>query len=123
MTNNEFGIADQLNNQPKYVVSNTLKQAVWKNSTIISGDNIMGQIADLKQQPGGSIAITGSATLVQALIKADLIDLYRLYVHPIVLGSGLRLFQDGLPQKGLKLVETKQFQTGVMVLAYEPDRK
>ena len=120
-TNNEFGIADKLNSMPKYVVSSTLKKADWNPTTVING-NVVEAISKLKQQPGGSIGITGSATLVQSLMKADLIDEYQLQVYPIVLGKGRRLFKDGIDKK-LKLVESKTFSSGVVILIYQPDRK
>jgi dihydrofolate reductase len=118
-TNNEFGIADKLNSQPKFVVSSTLKKADWNNSTLIRG-NVAEKITRLKQQPGGNIAITGSAALVQLLMQANLIDEYRLLVHPIVVGSGKRLFTDGIDTTALKLVETRTFSSGVVALIYEP---
>lgn len=92
-TNNEFGIADKLNSVPKYVVSSTLNHAGWNNSTLIK-TGVTAEITHLKQQSGGHIAITGSATLVQSLMQADLIDEYRLLVHPVVVGTGKRLFKD-----------------------------
>jgi dihydrofolate reductase len=118
-TNNEFGIADKLNTMPKFIVSSTLEKAEWKNSTIISG-NVTEAVARLKQQPGGSIGIMGSATLVQSLMKEDLIDEYQLQVYPIVLGSGRRLFKDGMNTTALKLVESKPFSSGVVLLRYQP---
>jgi dihydrofolate reductase len=118
-THNEFGIADKLNNQPKYVVSSTLKKAEWNNTTIIN-NNAMAEIARLKQQLGGDIAVTGSATLIEALMQADLIDEYQLQVHPVVLGSGRRLFRDGSAPKTLNLVDSKAFSSGVVLLTYQP---
>jgi dihydrofolate reductase len=121
-TQNEFGIADKLNNTPKYVVSSTLKTADWNNSTLIKG-NVAGEIAKLKQQPGGNIGMTGSATLIQILMQADLIDEYQLFVHPIVVGNGKRLFKDGATNSALKLVGNRTFSGGVILLTYQPDRK
>jgi dihydrofolate reductase len=120
-TNNEFGIADKLNSMPKYVVSSTLKKGDWNPTTVISG-NVVEAITRLKQQPGGSIGITGSATLVQSLMEADLIDEYQLQIYPIVLGKGRRLFKDGIANK-LKLVESKTFNSGAIALTYQPDCK
>ncbi len=117
-TENQFGIADHLNSVPKYVVSNTLKQADWNNSTIISGDVIEG-VSRLKQGFEGSIGINGSRTLAQSLMQAHLIDEYRLMIHPVVVGKGQRLFPEGCSLT-LKLTETKLFSTGVIVLSYEP---
>lgn len=121
-THNEFGIADKLNSQPKYVVSSTLEKVDWNHSTLIKG-NIVEAITKLKQQPGGDISVTGSATLVQSLLQADLIDEYRLMIHPIVVGSGIRLFTDGGEQKVLKLIETKTFSSGVVILMYQVERQ
>jgi dihydrofolate reductase len=113
-------MADKLNNQPKYVVSNSLKNADWNNSTIISGD-VAQAIRDLKQKPGGTIAITGSAKLVQSLLDQGLIDELQLYVHPIIVGRGKRLYGDTMTQPaGLKLIENRKFEGGVMLLRYAP---
>jgi dihydrofolate reductase len=117
-THNEFGIADKLNSQPKFVVSTTLKKADWNNSTLIKG-NVIEEIARLKQQPGGLIDVTGSATLVQSLAKAGLVDEYRLLVHPIVVGSGKHLFNEGTDTIGLKLVNLTTFSSGVVALTYD----
>jgi len=89
---------------------------------LIRGD-VAGEIRKLKQQPGGEIRIIGSAALVQSLMQADLIDEYWLMVHPVVLGKGKRLFQDGMDTTALKLVESKTFSSGVVLLRYQPDRK
>ena len=120
-TNNEFGIADKLNSTPKFVVSSTLEKAEWNNSTLIKG-NVAQEISNLKHQSGGDIGITGSATLIQSLMKDDIIDEYRLLIHPIVVGNGKRLFSD-VSSATLKLIETKMFSSGVILLSYQPDRK
>jgi len=120
-TNNEFGVADKLNNAHKFVVSSTLKKAEWNNSTLIK-TNVAEEIASQKQQSGGNIGIIGSAALVQSLMQTDLIDEYRLLVHPVTVGSGKRLFPDGITLP-LKLVETKTFDSGVVLLRYQPDRE
>ncbi|MBS1606571.1 MAG: dihydrofolate reductase family protein [Bacteroidetes bacterium] len=117
MKNNEMGISDKLNSVPKYVVSNTLKKADWENTTIISG-NVMEEITRLKQQPGREIQIEGSAGLVGHLQEAGLIDEYRLIVHPVIMGSGQRLFQEGKQPIGLQLVETRTLDNGVIALRY-----
>ena len=121
LRNNEMGIADRLNSAPKYVVSSTLEKAKWNNSTIIQ-ENAVEEITKLKQQPGQDILIFGSATLVPSLMKADLIDEYRLFVHPIIMGSGKRLFKDGMVTTRLKLVKTKTFSLGVILFCYQPAR-
>ena len=114
--------ADLLNNMRKYVVSTTLKSAdAWRNSTIISG-NVVEEIRRLKAQPGKDIYVDGSSVLVHTLAQADLVDEYHLLVFPIVLGSGKRVFPDGFTS-GLKLIETKSFPSGVVLLRYQPERK
>ena len=112
---------DYMNNTPKYVVSTTLKKLEWKNSTLISA-NVVEEVRRLKQLPGKDIAISGSGTLVHMLMQHDLIDEYNLLVYPLLLGKGKRLYPDELQAK-LKLVETKTFSTGVVLLTYRPDRK
>jgi dihydrofolate reductase len=111
--------ATHMNNTPKYVVSKTLDKAEWNNSTLISG-NVAEEITKLKQQPSKNIGITGSATLVQSLLQDDLFDELGLMIHPVVVGSGKRLFQEGGGPKGLKLVDSMTFSTGVVSLTYQP---
>jgi dihydrofolate reductase len=115
----EHGPAAKLNSVRKYVVSSSLKKADWESSTILKG-NIREEVAKLKEQPGGDILITGSATLVQSLMETDLIDEYRFLVQPILMGSGKRFFKDEMPMTRLKLVSTKMYPKGVMALAYQP---
>jgi dihydrofolate reductase len=111
---------DYMNNTPKYVVSTTLKEPLeWNNSTLINGD-VAEEITKLKQQSGKDISITGSPTLVRSLLADDLLDELRLMVHPIVVGSGKRLFEEGSDQKALQLVDSKTFSTGVLCLTYQP---
>jgi dihydrofolate reductase len=113
-------MAGYMNNTPKLVVSNSLTSVDdWQNSTLITG-NVAEQIARLKQQPGQNIGITGSATLVRSLLRDNLLDELNLLVHPIVVGSGKRLFPDGSDQVPLKLVDSKTFSTGVLSLTYQP---
>lgn len=112
--------ADYMNNIPKYVVSTTLDQAEWNNSTIISG-NVVEKITKLKQQDGQDILVYGSATLVQMLIQHDLVDRYRLLVYPVVVGNGKRLFQEGATAT-LTLLESQSFSSGVVSLVYQPAR-
>jgi len=114
--------ADVLNNLRKYVVSTTLKSAdAWRNSTIIS-ENVLDEVRKLKAQPGKDIYVDGSSVLVHTLAQSDLVDEYSLLVFPILLGSGKRVFPDGF-YAGLKLIETKSFPSGVILLRYQPDRK
>jgi dihydrofolate reductase len=120
-TEDKTGITDYLNKTPKFVVSSSLKKADWVNTTILSGDAVK-EITKLKQQPGKSITVTGSAKLVQSLVQAGLIDEYSLLVFPIVLGKGKRLFQDGI-DSSLKLVKSKALSSGVVSLTYQPAKK
>jgi dihydrofolate reductase len=109
-----------MNYTPKFVVSNTLEEPLeWNNSTLIKGD-VAEEISKLKQQPGKDISITGSPTLVRSLLQDDLLDELRLMIHPIVVGSGMRLFEEGSDQKALELVDSKIFSTGVLYLTYQP---
>jgi len=119
--NNEYGIADRMNSIPKYVVSSTPLKAQWNNSTIIK-ENVAEEIARLKQKPGQDILIQGSATLVESLAQAGLIDEYKILVHPAIMGSGKRFFKDGMGMTKLKLVESKMLSLGVVLLCYEPAR-
>jgi len=119
--NNEDGVADKLNSVPKYVVSTTLEKADWNNSTIIS-KNVEEEITRLKEMPGKEIMLEGSAELVKALAKADLVDEYRFMLHPIILGSGKRFFIDDFQASGLKLVKTQQLDAGVIVLYYQREK-
>jgi dihydrofolate reductase len=116
----EYG--EMMNGYPKYVVSTTLDQAEWNNSSVIK-DNIVEEINKLKQQPGRDILVFGSGVLVKTLMKHDLIDEYRLMMFPVVVGGGQKLFADGLDKKPLKLADTKTLSSGVVVLTYHPDRK
>jgi dihydrofolate reductase len=114
--------ADMMNGYPKHVVSTTLEEPLgWNNSTPIKG-NIAEEVSELKQQPGKDILVFGSADLMNALMRHDLIDEYRLMVFPIVVGSGKRLFEDGLEETVLRLVDTATFGSGVVVLTYRPAR-
>jgi dihydrofolate reductase len=118
----EDEIADFFNNVPKFVVSTTLETAEWNNTTVIRGD-VPAAITELKQQAGKDIAISGSATLVRSLLADDLIDELNLLVHPLVVGSGRRLFVDGSNQQPLSLVHSQTFSTGVVHLTYAPADK
>ena len=113
--------APYFNNVRKYVVATTLDKAEWNNSVLIK-DNVVAEITKLKQQNGKDITVHGSATLVQTLIKHDLVDRYRLLIYPLVLSKGKRLFEQGATAT-LKLVEAQSFSSGVVALIYEPERK
>jgi dihydrofolate reductase len=118
-TSNDEPFATYINNTPKYVVSNTLDKVEWKNSTLLKGD-LVENVTRLKQQPGKNIAVNASPTLVRSLLAHDLLDELRLTLHPVVVGKGKRLFQDGDEQKSLTLVESKTTKSGVAILAYQP---
>ena len=115
----EGEFADKFNTMPKYVVSNTLNQADWDNSTILSGD-IVEQVSKLREQPGGDIVVHGSARLVQTLLENDLVDEIRLMVFPVVLGSGKRLFGETSDKKTLRLKSAETVGDGVTIQIYEP---
>ena len=111
---------DYLNNTPKYVVSTTLQEPLeWQNSTLIK-DNVAREIAELKRQPGKDVVILGSGALVRSLLADDLLDELRLMIHPLVLGRGKRLFEEGGDRKALELEDSKTFSTGVLYLTYRP---
>jgi dihydrofolate reductase len=113
-------LAGTFNELPKYVVSTTLTEPLaWQNSTLVRGD-VAAEIAALKVQPGEAIQVIGSGELVQTLIRHDLIDEYRLMIHPLVLGSGRRLFREELPLVRLRLVDAKPTSTGVLIATYAP---
>jgi dihydrofolate reductase len=115
----EGEFADKFNSMPKYVVSSTLEEPGWDNSTVLSGD-LAEEVGKLKQEHGGNIVVHGSARLVQALLERDLVDELRLMVFPIVLGSGKRLFGETGDKKPLRLVDSKMVGDGVAILVYRP---
>jgi dihydrofolate reductase len=115
----EAGFADKFNSMPKYVVSSTLEDPEWNNSTVLKGD-IVEEVAKLKQEQDGDIVVHGSPQLVQTLIEHDLVDEYRLMVFPVVLGSGKRLFGETTDKKSLRLVDSKVVGDGVAILVYQP---
>lgn len=118
VTDPEDVIARALNTKPKYVASSTLKKADWHNTTVIKGD-VAQAVRALKQEGNGELQVHGSPGLIQMLIANDLIDLYRIWVHPVVLGSGKRLFGSGARPAALKLTATDRTSTGVVVHTYE----
>ena len=113
--------AEKMNSMPKYVVTTTLDELEWNNSTPIKGD-VAEEVTKLKKQDGGPILVAGSRTLVHTLMEHDLIDEYRLMVFPVVLGSGKRLFPESPDKTTLELVDTKTFDTGVQVHTYRRSR-
>ena len=113
-------MADYINSVRKHVVSGTLEEPLeWNNSTLIKG-NVAEAVVKLKRQPGKDITILGSGALVRSLLRDGLLDELRLMVHPVVVGCGKRLFEDGGDRKGLDLVDSRTFGTGVVSLTYRP---
>jgi dihydrofolate reductase len=115
----EGEFADKFNTMPKYVVSSTLEEPEWSNSTVLKGD-LAEEIAKLKQAHDGDVVVHGSAQLAQALLEQDLVDELRLMVFPVVLGTGKRLFGETTDKKRLQLVDSKTVGDGVTILTYEP---
>jgi dihydrofolate reductase len=111
--------AGPLNAATKHVASQTLRSLDWANSTLIEGDVAEG-VAKLKQQDGPELQVHGSGDLIQTLMRHDLIDQYQLWIFPVVVGSGKRLFANGTIPKGLKLVDSQISTTGVIMTTYEP---
>jgi dihydrofolate reductase len=111
--------ADKMNGMQKYVVSTTLGEPEWENTTVIR-DNVPEEIAKLRDMPGQDILVGGSRTLAQTLMAHDLVDEYRLMVFPIVLGSGKRLFGDSEDAKTLRLTRSKTLDSGTLILTYSP---
>jgi dihydrofolate reductase len=117
----EGEFADKFNTMPKYVVSSTLEEPEWNNSTVVKGD-VAEEVAKLRREQDGDIVVHGSARLVQTLFEHDLVDELRLMVYPVVLGSGKRLFGETSDKKSLRLVDSKVVGDGVAILIYEPAR-
>jgi dihydrofolate reductase len=111
--------ADKFNAMPKYVVSSTLQNPEWNNSTVV-GDDVPEEVAKLKEQHDGDIVVHGSAQLVQALLEHDLVDELRLMVFPVVLGAGKRVFGETSDKKPLELVDSNVVGDGVTILVYRP---
>lgn len=116
-TDDTTGITDHLNQVQKYVVSSTMQDPQWENTTVLQG-SLEDEVQALKAGPGKEIGITGSISVVRALISAGLVDDYRLFVFPVVLGRGERLFADATEVPELRLLEDKPFRSGVVLLSY-----
>ena len=116
-TDDETGVSDYLDRVEKYVVSTTLEDPGWEPTTILRG---LEDVRALKGRDGADIVVTGSLTLVPDLIAAGLVDEYRLFVYPVVLGRGRRLFQDATDVPRLELVETRPFASGIVLMRYRP---
>jgi dihydrofolate reductase len=121
-TSTDEPYASHINNTPKYVVSTTLDNVAWGTFDTISliKDNVAETITRLKQQPGKNIGVSGSPTLVRTLLENDLLDELTLMVHPVIAGSGKRLFKDGSALKRMKLVSSKMTSSGVALMTYHP---
>ena len=115
----EGEFADKFNNMPKYVVSSTLQDPEWKNTTVIS-DDLATEVPKLKDAVDGDIVVHGSAQLAQALIDQGLVDEVRLMVYPVVLGGGKRLFGGTADKRPFRLTDSKTVGEGVEILVYEP---
>jgi dihydrofolate reductase len=122
VTDEHDPVATRLNSLPKYVASRTLDKVEWNNSTLLKGD-VAEEVARLKRQPGEELQVHGSGDLVQTLMEHDLVDEYRLWFYPVVLGRGKRLFKDGTVPTALRLVNTRTTSTGVAIHTYRPAGK
>ncbi|MBE0529054.1 MAG: dihydrofolate reductase family protein [Thermoleophilia bacterium] len=110
-------VASRLNTLPKYVASRTLESVGWQGATLLEGD-VVEAVARLKTQPGRELQVHGSGELLQTLMAQDLVDEHRLFIYPVVVGSGRRLFRAAGPPRSLKLVDTTTTSTGVVVATY-----
>jgi dihydrofolate reductase len=119
-TDDETGISAYLDAVEKYVVSRTLDQPGWERTTVLRGTPAE-EVEALKERPGRDIVVTGSMRLVGELVAAGLVDEYRLFVYPVVLGRGRRLFEGATAVPALRLVETRPFRSGVVLLRYRTD--
>jgi dihydrofolate reductase len=114
-------LADRLNSMPKHVVSSTLEDPAWNNSTVLTGD-VVDEVSKLKQEVDGEIIVAGSFQLLRTLLEHDLVDELRLKVFPVMLGAGERLFGETSDKKPLRLIDTQTLDDGVAVLTYEAVR-
>jgi dihydrofolate reductase len=113
-------VAERMNNLPKIVVSRTLSKAEWQNTRLVK-ENAIAEISKLKQQPGKDMAIFGSSDLTVSLAEAGLIDEYRIFVNPLFLGAGKPVLHGLQDRLHLKLINTRQFNSGVVMLCYQPE--
>jgi dihydrofolate reductase len=117
VTDEDDPIASRLNSLPKYVASRSLEEAEWQKSTVIR--DVPSEVAALKEQPGGELQVHGSGNLIQTLIEHDLVDAYNVLIFPVVLGTGQRLFPEGVTPGALQLTESLRTGTGVVLSSYE----
>jgi len=118
VTDESDRIARALNTRPKYVASATLTEPAWAGTTVLR--DVPGEVAALREQPGQPILLMGSSALAQSLIAHGLVDEYRLWVHPVVLGGGKKLFRDGGPAISLRLADSTTTGGGLVILTYQP---
>jgi dihydrofolate reductase len=118
-TDDATGITDHLNNVQKYVATTTLESPEWDRTTLLRGP-LLEEVEALREMPGNDLGVTGSISVVHQLIEARLVDEYRLFVYPVVLGRGKRLFVEGADVPKLRLVEAKPFRSGIVLLKYRP---
>ena len=111
--------ADRLNSLPKYVVSSTLQDAAWNNSTVLKGD-IVSEVSKLKQELAGDLVVYGSGQLVHALIDHHLVDELRLMIYPFLLGAGVRLFSESSDKTAMRLISTRTVGDNLALLIYQP---
>ncbi len=114
-------LADKMNGVPKYVVSSTLEDPGWNNSTVLKGD-VVTEVSKLKQELDGEIVVFGSGQLARTLLEHDLVDELRLMIYPVVLGAGARLFGETSDKTPVRLVDTQTVGDGIAILTYEPVR-
>ena len=117
----EGDYAARINGLPKLVVSTTLHEPLEWNARLITGD-VAAKIGELKEEHGGEILMYGSPTLMRTLAAHDLVDEYKFWIHPIILGDGKRLFADGFEKTSLELVDSTSLSTGLVILTYQPSR-
>ena len=110
-----------MNTMTKYVITSTIARPEWSGAVAVKGDAVR-EVRMLKAKPGNDLLLAGSAQLFNALMRADIIDLYRFMVHPIVLGAGARLFSDEAERPALRLTHHEAFETGIVILEYVPSR-
>jgi dihydrofolate reductase len=118
VTDEKDQIARALNSRPKYVASATLEEPAWEGTTVLR--DVPGEVAKLREQPGGQILLMGSSALTQSLMAHGLVDEYQLWVHPLVLGGGKKLFRDGGPAISLRLADSTTTPGGLVILTYRP---
>ena len=118
VTDEKDQIARARNSRPKYVASATLEEPAWEGTTVLR--DVPGEVAELRRQPGGQILLMGSSALTQSLMAHGLVDEYQLWVHPLVLGGGKKLFRDGGPAISLRLADSTTTPGGLVILTYRP---